>query len=287
MKSAKKLLAILMAAVLVLGLVACNKAPAEQSGSQNNNEFDDPRVIGMFVFGSEAAVSVSYNSEGAVLAIESANPDGDILVESFTDVEGKSSADLVAELMDQASKNAQITENVIIKQSYGSELPNDTFLDTLTASAKDAATALGIVTNVITISAEQLDENGYIGAESVKTIMLSKLGADSASAFSCESTPNINANFLVYIEAGEIRGSFYVNGITGTVAELTEEDLQMLEGNPGEEDIPYEEETDFDNLPTEPPVTQATEPAATQAATEPTQAATEATEATEATTAAA
>lgn len=283
MKTAKKLLAILMAAVLVLGLVACNKAPAGQTGNENN-EFEDPRMIGMLVFGCEAAVNVSYDNEGMVLAIEAANTEGEILTEGFADVEGKSCADLVAELIDLASKNAQITENVIIKQSFGSEVPNDTFLDSLATSAKDAVAAVGAVTNVVTISAAQLDENGYIGAESVKTIMLNKLGADSASTFSCESSPDINANFLVYIEAGEVRGSFYVNGITGAVAELTEEDLQMLEGNPGEENIPYEEETDFDNLPTEPPATQATEPTNNQAATEPVDATEATTEATEATT---
>lgn len=250
MKTTKKLLAILMAAAMVLCLLACGNEPAEQTGSQDGEALSDPRVYGMLVFSTDASVSINYDSEGLVLGLEGNNAEGIVLVENYEDYLGKSCSDVVTELMNKSAEYATVTQNVIVKQSYGSALPGTNFLENIVSEAQAAADAADVITNVIMITAEDLDENGYISLEMAKTIVLSKLGLESAATFDGDPSPDTNGDYMFYLEEGDVKGTFLLNAITGIVQELSEEDLRLLEGEYGEEEIPTEE-TNFDNLPAE------------------------------------
>ena len=279
MKLIKKLLAILMASIMVFGLLACGQEATTPTNPVSGEE-GDPRIAGMVVFSSDASVGINYDAEGMVLSISGISPEGDILAQSVGAVEGLTCSDLVAKLTDESAKQALLSTTVIIKQSFGSALPGSNFLETLVSAIEAAAEEASAIIDVIMISAEQLDENGYINLETSKTIMLSKLGLQSASTFDGTPSPDTNGDYMFYIAEGDLEGTFLLNAVTGLVTELSEEDLRQMEGM-GEAEIP-EEETNFDNLPTT--EGEATT-GATEAVTEPvdaTEATTEATEATEA-----
>lgn len=248
MNTTKKFLAMLMALVMVLGLAACGQKGKQNS--QQNVDTSNSRIVGMLVFSTEASLNISYNDQGMVLALEGTNAKGIALAEAFPDCVGMTCSDLVVELLKKSASENTLAENVILKQSFGSALPDADFLNTLVSKAQAAADEADIITNVIQIPAENLDENGYINVDAVKTILLNKLSLEKAAILDCVPTPDINGEYMLYVEDGEIVGTFMVNAVTGITRQLTEEELRELEGISGEEEIPVEEEG-IDVLPTE------------------------------------
>lgn len=248
MNTNKRFLAILMAVVMVLGLAACGQKGAQNS--QHNGDASNTRVVGMLVFSTDASLNISYNDQGTILALEGTNDEGITLAEAFPDCVGMTCGDLVAELIKKCASQNTLTENVILKQSFGSKLPGADFLNDLVSKAQAAADEANMTTNVIQIPAENLDENGYINVDTAKTILLNKLGLEKAAILDCVSTPDVNREYMLYVEDGEIAGTFMVNAVTGITRQLTEEELRELEGVSGEEEIPVEEEG-IDVLPTE------------------------------------
>lgn len=249
MKTTKKILAILLAVTMILALAACGKKPVEQTSKPGVDE-EDPRMIGMLVFSTEAVVNISYDQEGNVLAMEGHNTEGVDLVGEMSDYEGKPCADIIATLLKSAASKSLVLETVVIKQSFGSNLPNDKFLDDLVSKAQAAADTDNVITNVIAVGTDKLDENGYINLDTAKTILLQKLGLDKASTLDGVPTPDGNGEYMIYLEEGNLTGTFMVNAITGLTRQLTEDELREMEGV-GEEDIPADVEENFDNLPTE------------------------------------
>lgn len=275
MNTTKKILAFLIAVVMVLALAACGEQKPVTSPTGETGNVTDPRVYGMLVFSSEASVNISYDDQGLVLSVEGANTEGTALAESLTDVVGMTCTDLVVDLLKKSAAEGTVTETVILKQSLGSQLPNADFLNTLVSKAQAAADEDSIVTTVIQIPVENLDENGYINLDTAKTLLLQKLGLEKAATLDGAPSPDVDGNYMLYLEEGNIAGTFQLNAVTGSVREMSEDELRELEGITGENEIPLETDA-FDNIPTssgnaseETSATTLNIPDATEGSTEP------------------
>ncbi len=268
MKMTKKILAILLSAVLVLSLLAaCSKkeeGPAAQSGNNDSTEAANDVPVGMLVFCTDASLSLQYNAEGIVVSVEANNADGTILLETTDDVVGLSCVDAVAAMTNYAIECGTLSNNLIIKQSVGSNVLSDDFLQTLVEAAEKAAAAQNVTANIIAISVDDLDENGYISVASAKEIVMGLMGVESLDSFDGDDSVDASGEYLFYVTAGDVQTAFVVHGIFGLCTELSEDDLRLQVGEPGEPEDPAFEETEpFDNLPTEDP-TEFTEPEGTE-----------------------
>ena len=242
MKNTKKILAILVFAVMLLGLLAACGQDAPAKPTMPGDNIDIPRTNGMLVLSTDASVNISYDEEGLVISIEGTNAQGVALAEAYTEFLGKSCADVVKDLVTASVEDDFFVKNVIVKQAMGSALPGTSFLDAIVSEAQAAVDGAGAQGAVILVAEENLDADGYINLETAKNILLSHLGIESTTSFDGDPVPS-DGSYTFYLVADKIDGYFTVDAVTGIAAELSEEDLLIQEGGV-DESIPEDPTTD-------------------------------------------
>lgn len=215
-----KSMSVVLVIVLVLGMGACSTTAQTQTDADTNNPFP----IGMLLLVTDAVLQIEYNAEGKVTAVTGANEQGLTVADAYTDFAGKDCATAVSELIQVSADNGYLPESVktvVLKQMLGSKLPNDRFLEDLTAQAQSALGAVGSVTKVVTVSAEQLNEKGYIGPETVQALLQNYLGVEKLEKYSGVDVPDDNLYSCSLVIDGTTR-YYDINADTGIITELAD-----------------------------------------------------------------
>ena len=216
----KKILAILMSAILLLGLFAgCGeKAPVATEGS---NAAVNPVAAGMLVLNVNGAVDISYDSDGLVLSLEGCDINGEVLVGEYTDYLGKSVSEVICDLINNSKLAGFMLPEVtyvVIKQAVGSALPGATFLETIETDAEAALAAAELSAELIILTEDNLDEDGYINLESAKGILMAALGLEGFDTIDGTVSP-IEGLYGFTITAGNLEGDYIVDAVTSLVVE--------------------------------------------------------------------
>lgn len=264
MTNTKKLIAIVMSTIMLLGIFAgCNKAPADQGSTETTgNVITTPIAKGMLVLNAGASVNISYDGDGLVLNVEGADDNGSILASEYEDYLGKPCAEAVVDLVRNAIGADYLnseSNDIIIKQAVGSALPGSNFLETVVADAKAAAEAANVQPTMIQITEAELDEDGYINLEKAKELLLAELNITEFDTLDGTTAP-IDGSYCFAITVGDMEGTYIINGVTGDVFE------GVLDG------FQTEEELDEEFIPEdtiEEPVDDVTLPPETTAVTNP------------------
>lgn len=242
----RKLLAVLLGAAMLLGVLAGCGSKDPQQTDPANPQISDTVPVGMVVLSTEAAVKISYDADGMVLDISGMNDHGIVLADTYTDYLGKSCATVVKELVLTASAAGNLSDavkNIVIKQAVGSALPGSHFLESLATEAETAVTEAGSSATVTLIDETGLDEDGYINLDTVKALLLHELGGETYDEFYGDSTPR-DDRYIFTVVVNGIESSHAVDAVTGLIAEATDEDLL---GDPD-----YYEETEYIEYEPEP-----------------------------------
>lgn len=215
----KKILAVLMSAMLLLGILAgCNAEPA---ATDPTNKVSTPIAAGMLVLNAEASINISYDADGLVLNIEAADDNGSIVAGEYDAFLGKTCTDAVCDLITGANRSGFLTEEstyIMIKQALGSALPGSTFLETIVKDAEATLAAAGLDAVVILVTEENLDENGYIDLETAKALMLAYIARDSFDTLDGTTAP-IDGAYGFAVTVGDMEGHYIIDAVTGDVFE--------------------------------------------------------------------
>ncbi len=219
----KKILAILMSAVLLLGLLAgCGGVKEEQPiATEGTQSVVTPSTVGMLVLNVNGSVNITYDADGLVLNVEGIDTNGTSLAGEYTDYLGKSCSEVVCDLITNSKMSGIMSDNyhcVMIKQAIGSALPGATFLETIQKDAEAAVATVELDATVVLLTENELDEDGYINLESAKALIVAALGVDNLDTLDGTISP-IDGLYGFTITAGALEGDYIVDAVSGLVVE--------------------------------------------------------------------
>lgn len=273
----KKFLAILFSMVLVLSLFAgCGDKDSGGAGGAagngsnnggtgtNNTEGSGDQVnsatnpSGALVLNANAAVTVSYDSNGLVISMEGANENGNVVASEYENFLGKPCADVVCDLIAGSSSAGFLTEEVnfvVIKQVIGSSVPTDGFLLGIEKDAEEAISAANSQAKLVVLTLDDLDQQGYINVEAAKTLMQAYMSNDSTEYLCVGSDTLIDGlyGFLFGYDAPE---KLIVDANTGDVYMGELEGVDYGDGTFEEDELVTEPTDDILGDENEPEVTE-------------------------------
>ena len=156
MKKLHKLLAALLAVLILLSLAACGKNSAE-SGS---TKADTSNAIGSILLSGETRVRMYYDKDGKVVAITDTQDQA-----IYTQHQGKACVEALPALLKEADPPI-IGNFLLLKESLNGKSPSETFLQDLHSAAKTVAGD-----KVILCTAADQNEHGYFSAKIAEAVL--------------------------------------------------------------------------------------------------------------------
>ena len=261
----KKFLAILMCAVLVLGAMAGCSEKKESAGQVNvpgatdqaGEGVNTPIAAGMLVLNANGAINISYDADGLVLNVEGVDDNGQTLAVEYVDFLGKSCSDAVCDLIANSIHNGFMTaeENyVVIKLAAGSVLPDANFVEDIQMDAQQAMEAAGCTAQLVVLTLDNLDDEGYIDLDSAKKLICAYMAVESYDVLD-GAAEHSEGLYNFRVTAGERVEELIVDGVTGDVYEGTLDDARF-EDDLQDEEIDTADPTDEVMVETQPVATE-------------------------------
>ena len=170
-------------------------------------------------------IEVEYDKNGIVLEVEGVNDDGKNVVSGYTGFEGKDCQTVVSELVREIYEDGYFentvagrAKNVVVKLEEGSAYPNQQFLDDVANGVRSAVESCGVDLVPVPVSDEDYAQNGYIGLEKAKEIVLAQLGLSEAT-FTERDYELDDGVYELEFTSGGVEYEFEVDAVTGKVLE--------------------------------------------------------------------
>lgn len=223
MNTLRKVLMLVLAMVLVLGLVACgpkknedaNPAPAPQS-SPSGEEAQQivTAAPGKITILTEMELTLGFDNNGNALAL-TGNSDVASRLAAQCNIAGKSCADAMAIILPLLTEHAQIRGFITIRQEPGSVNPGEHFMSNIAAAAEKADAA-----PVVVIAAADMDSTGYFNQSVAEKVVRAAFG-DQVEVR--HITAMYEGRYVVTIAEGSSTADYAISALTGTVSPYTQE----------------------------------------------------------------
>ena len=234
--SVKKILALVLSIVMLLGIfTACGK---EEVADPDTPNYTNTATSGVIVVNTGAVFSVRYDTIGNVSGISGDNDQGMLLMEKYTDYEGKATADVIKELVKLSADEKILTDEIstlILKITSGTVFSSDESRDALIKAVQEALTEAGSKAIPMILDDDNLTGEGYLTLATVKTLLMNKLGIDKFDAFYGDTLP-LNNYYIVTIELDGVQTSYSIDAYNGFISIATQEELL------GDAEAPQDEE---------------------------------------------
>ena len=169
----KMFAAVSSLAVLAIVLLAGCGAPAGQETGLTQT--------GTLVLSVNPEIEIEYNKEGKVTALTGRNDDGKRVVDAYPDYIGKDCEAVLRDLVTEIHEAGYFVEemdgnqkNIVLQLEPGSVLPDDRFLENMSASTQDAVKALNLSSGIVSIGESDYDPAYAKGDEPSPYITLEK-----------------------------------------------------------------------------------------------------------------
>ncbi len=200
-----------------------------QQTSASSSSFLADGAAGAILLSVNPEIEVEYDKNGIVLKVDGINDDGKNVVSSYTGFEGKDCQTVVSELVREIYKDGYFettvagrAKNVVVKLEEGSAYPNQKFLDDVANGVREAVQSCGVDSVPVPVSDQDYAQNGYIGLEKAKQIVLAQLGLDEA-IFTERDYELDDGVYELEFTAGGVEYEFEVDAVTGKVLEADRE----------------------------------------------------------------
>ena len=289
-----KLLAAAMCCLMLLGMLAgCGSKDSQetQPTSAAGETVAAPDYFGMLVINANGTVNVTYNEKGQVTNIEGIDEQGLEIAVDYQDFLEVPCSDAVCTLVKNAIGKGFLntqTNDIIIRQAYGSQNAADGFLDKIVTDVQAVVDNAKLKASIVLISAEDLDHNGYISLKKAQELVFCYLNVTEVDLFEGTDVP-VNGTYSFEVAVGYLEDHYLVDAATGVVYEGYLEGYDFADEGLGMDEIPeeyYDATLATEAATTEAATTEATDAsgestAATQAAEETTAASQDTTAATQ------
>lgn len=166
---------------LLTGCGGSQPSPAPQSSS-------DKDAAGVVLLSVNPEIEVEYDRIGLVLEIEGINDDGQTVAAALDNYTGKDCPTVAKELVKEIYQSGYFdqtvdghSKNIVVRLEEGSRYPDDDFLEQVAEGVREAVKACGISSAAMTVQSDDLDDQGRIGQEKAKELVLAQLGLRGAS----------------------------------------------------------------------------------------------------------
>lgn len=219
----KQTMSIAMVSVLGMSLLTgCGATEEFVAGTAVHSEIKEAGTVLLSV---NPEIEVVYDYKGNVLEVEGSNGDGKNVVDGYNDYEGKACQIVVFELVQEIYNAGYFEEkvggrekNIVLKLEKDSAYPDDDFLEDVAQGVRDAIGRNGIGSEAMTLEADDMEENGNIGLEKAKELVLAQLGLQEADFTEKEYELDDDVYELEFTKDG-VEYEYEVHAVTGKVME--------------------------------------------------------------------
>ncbi|MBS6196667.1 MAG: PepSY domain-containing protein [Clostridiales bacterium] len=259
--------AVSIAALSALLLTGCGANSSETStAAPAADTTADTTVAGTVLLSVNPEIEVDYNQKGMVVEIEGLNEDGKKIIGGYSDYKGSECDAVINELVKKIYESGYFdqtvggnTKNIVIKLEEGSSYPDEAFLEEIAQGVQNTVKEWALTTSPMTIDHEDYDENGYIGLDKAKELVLAQLGIQEASftekdyelddgVYELEFTANgTEYEFEVDAVSGKVLEADYENNDDWNTSDDVDDDLDDIDDvNDDRHDI--DDDNDLDDI---------------------------------------
>ena len=216
--------AALSLAVLA-GCVSSGSSPAAGSVASDPSSTTQNQAMGTILLSVNPEIEIDYDDGGRVLEIEGLNEEGKAVIKDFTGYEGQACRTVVEDLVEEIYADGYFentvgghTKNIVVKLEEGSRYPDDDFLEDVAEGVRGAVKTCHLDSSTMTVNEDDYAENGYIGLDKAKELVLGQLGLEEATFTEREYELDDGVYELEFTANG-VEYEFEVNAVTGKVTE--------------------------------------------------------------------
>lgn len=219
MKNTKKVLALLLSCVMLLGVLAgCGAGSNQETPPATGTNHEVPEIVGSFLLNLNGCIEVSFDKDGKVLNLQELDHDGGQLLSDYSGYLQTSCLEVVKDLT-AVSVSLELLNNeyhhIVIMERPNSKLPSETFLEDLAAAAKEAAE---IFVTATVVTAQELDAEGNVSAKKAYDLLQNALNVEKFTLV--DSTEELVDGVYTFEVVAESYDSFFqVEAATGYVYE--------------------------------------------------------------------
>lgn len=247
MNTTKKLIAIILSAMMLLGLCACGQ---QAEAPETTEALQGSSPVGILLVSMGAEFQINYDAEGFAISITGTNDAGRTAAATVTGFNGRDCVHAVRSLLDAVveQKLSGNAKDLVVRLGMESEVPYEGFLENIRNDVQLKADELGAGMMVKLITDADLTEEGFINLTVAKELAAKYAGlADVAVLEGTGEVVNGAYTFTFGAEGEEDTAT--VDASTGHVAlasesmEQTEEETVADAGNEHHEEEEVLEET--------------------------------------------
>lgn len=226
MKTKKRSTMMIMAAVMGLMVAAGSGARSFEAAAQTTSKVYEvgKDAAGSILLSMEPQIRVTYDSRGKVLTVKGLNEEGRRVVRAYTDsYKGRNCKtvinELVQEIYDAGYFDTAVggkTRNIVVKLEKGSKYPNNDFLDDVEKEVRRVVRDNKIDSSVVVLDKSDYLDNGYIGLEKAKEIVLAQLHLSEAQ-FTDQEYDLEDGVYELEFTVGGVEYEYEVDAVTGKV----------------------------------------------------------------------
>ena len=243
--------AIVIAAAMGMTLfTGCMSAQEKPAAASNQNQ--QSAAAGTMLLSVNPEIEIDCDDKGKVLEIEGKNDDGKNVVKGYTSYEGKDCEAVVKELVEKIYEGGYFEKtvgghekNIVVKLAEGSKYPDDDFLEDVAEGVRGVVKNCHLESSAITVDEDDYAENGYIGLEKAKELVLAQLGLKEATFTDREYSLDDGVYELEFTANG-VEYEFEVNAVTGKILEADYEHNDDWKDYDDDKDDDHDDDRDDD-----------------------------------------